>query len=109
MTSLLLQTIETDLAAGESWLETEVETVGLNLWNILKGAFVALGPSVGQLVIDTLSAATTAANAGMTIEQVETSALNTAAGEAKAALVTAGSGVVQTIIAGIRATTPAAS
>jgi hypothetical protein len=102
MTSLLLQTIETDLKAGESWLENEAETAGLYLWNALKGAFIALGPTLGKTLTDTLTSAVTAASENDTIEQIETAALTTATEEGKAAIAAAGSGIVQTVIAGIK-------
>ena len=102
MASLLLSTIETDLKAGVSWFEGEAETVGLELWNVLKSAFIALEPAAGKVLLDTLTGAVTGAAAGQTIEQIEEHALSTASTEGKAALATAGSGVVQTVIASLR-------
>lgn len=102
----LEQTIITDLKAGVSWLETEVVDSGLALWNILKAAFIALEPLEANILVDVLSAATLAAGTGASIEQVESTALNTAKNEQAAVLVKAGSGIIQTIIAGIRASTP---
>lgn len=96
-------TIKADLTAGVSWFETENGDAGLALWNILKGAFVALEPSVAAVLVDTLTTAVTTAGTGASIETVETAALNTASVEGQAALAKAGSGVVQTIIAGIKA------
>lgn len=96
-------TIKADLTAGVSWFEDEAASAGLALWNILKGAFIALEPATAQVLVDTLTAAVTAAGTGASIENVETAALNTASTEAQAALAKAGSGVVQTIIAGIKA------
>lgn len=98
----LLQTIESDLSAGESWFEDNALSVGLFLWNTLKSAFVALGPEEGQILVDALTAAVSGATAGHSIEQIETDALNQATVEQKAVLVKAGSGVVQTVIAGIK-------
>lgn len=103
MTSTLLQTIRTDLAAGMSYLEKEAESAGLFLWNTLKGAFVALEPAEAAILTDVLGTAVGAAAGGKTIEQIETDALNTATVEQKAVLVKAGSGIVQTVIAGIKA------
>jgi hypothetical protein len=101
--STLLQTIETDLAAGESWLEDEAESVGLAMWNALKAGFIALGPAAGKLVMDTLNTAVTAAQDGDTVEQIETAALNTATTDAKTALQTLGSAGTQQLIIGLRA------
>ncbi len=100
--STLEQTIKADLQAGVSYLEHEALDIGLTLWNILKGAFIALEPAAAQILMDTLHAAVQAAEAGHTIEQIETAALNTAVGEAKDILAKAGSALVQTLIAAIR-------
>lgn len=104
MTNTLLQTIETDLAAGVSYLETEAEDAGLGLWNILKGVFIALEPAEASVLTAILTTAVTAAGSGQSIEQIETSALNTAKTDEQAVLAKAGSGVIQTIIAALRAT-----
>lgn len=96
-------TIKADLTAGVSWFETEAADAGLALWNILKGAFVALEPAAADVLVNTLQAAVASAGTGASIEQVETAALNTASADAQAALAKAGSGIVQTIIAGIKA------
>lgn len=101
--SLLENTIKADLSAGVSWFETEAEDVGLYVWNTLKSAFIALEPAVAKLVMDVLGGVVADADQSKTIEQIETDAMNTATGEAKQALVTAGSGVVQTLIAGLKA------
>ena len=108
MTSTLLQTIETDLAAGESFLVQEAEGAGLWLWNVLKAAFIALGPAEVTILQDVLTKAVTAAGTGSSIEQVETAALNTASTDEQAVLLKAGSGVVQTVIAGLKASNPSA-
>jgi hypothetical protein len=100
--STLLQTIESDLSAGASWLEQEALGAGLFLWNTLKGAFIALEPAAGQLLVDVLTGAVNNASAGDSVEQIETAALNTASTEAKAALSTAGSAAVKQIIIGIQ-------
>lgn len=109
--SVLWQTIVTDLHAGESWFAAEAEEAGLFVWNSLKGAFIALGPKAMNLVTDVLTQSVTDAAGGKTVEQIESDAMNTAQGEVKTALLTAGSGVVQTLIAGIKANqaTPPAS
>lgn len=107
--SALLQTIETDLKAGVSYLEQEAESVGLFLWNTLKAAFIALEPAEAQILTTVLGNAVTDAAGGKSIEQIESDALNTATEAEKAVLAKAGSGVVQTIIAGIKANTPAAA
>lgn len=96
-------TVKADLSAGVSWLESEAASAGLALWNILKGAFIALEPAEAQVLIDVLTAAVGAAGAGVPIEAVETAALNTAKGAEAAVLTKAGSGVIQTVIAGIKA------
>lgn len=96
-------TIKADLSAGISWFEDEAAGAGLALWNILKGAFVALEPAAADILVNTLQAAVISAGTGASIENVETTVLNTASTEAQAALAKAGSGVVQTIIAGIKA------
>ncbi|MDE2096521.1 MAG: hypothetical protein KGL39_04685 [Patescibacteria group bacterium] len=101
--SLLLQTIVSDLKAGASWFETEAENVGLSIWNTVKSAFIALEPAAAKVLVDTLQTAVNSAEAGHSIEDIEASALNTATSEGKAALAQAGSGVVQTLIAGMRA------
>lgn len=106
--SLLLQTIEADLKAGVSFLETEAESAGLSLWNTLKGVFIALEPMEAQILADILGAAVASAGAGKSIEEIETAALNTAKDEEKAVLIKAGSGITQTVIAGLRANAPAA-
>jgi hypothetical protein len=103
MTNALLQTIETDLKAGVSYLESEAETVGLYLWNVLKTTFIALEPAEAQILTDVVQSAVTAASGGDSIEQIETAALNTATAEQKAVLAKAGSGVVQTVIAAVKA------
>lgn len=105
----LLQTIETDLKAGVSYLETEAESAGLALWNIVKGAFIALEPAESQILTTVLGNAVTAAAAGHSIEQIESNALNTASADEKAVLLKAGSGIVQTVIAGIKANIPPAA
>lgn len=111
MTNVLLQTIEADLSAGVSYLETEAESTGLFLWNTLKGAFVALEPAEAAILTSVLGTAVASADAGQSIEQIETSALNTAKADEQAVLLKAGSGIVQTVIAGLKASTtvPAAS
>lgn len=96
-------TIKADLTAGASWFETEAAGAGLALWNILKSAFIALEPAAANVLVDTLTAAVKSAGTGASIETVETAALNTASAEAKQVLINAGSGVVQTVIAGIKA------
>lgn len=106
--STLLQTIETDLAAGVSYLEKEVEGIGMQLWNGFKQIFIALEPAETQVLIDTLTGAMASAGTGASIEQVETAALNTAKTEEQAVLTKAGSAVVQTVIASLRAAQPAA-
>lgn len=103
--SNLEQTVKADLSAGVSYLEQEALGTALSLWNILKGAFIALEPAAAQLLMDTLAAAVSAAGAGASIEAIETAALNTAIGDAKAILEKAGSGIIQVIIAGIKAST----
>jgi len=105
----LLQTIETDLKAGVSFLEEEALEAGLGIWNILKGAFIALEPAEAQILTTVLGQAIADAGAGKSIEQIESRALNTAKGDEAAVLTKAGSGVIQTVIAGIRANTPPAS
>lgn len=99
----LLQTIETDLAAGASFLEQEALGAGLFLWNALKGAFIALEPAEAAILENVLTGALTQAGTGASIEQVETTALNTASTQEQAVLTKAGSGVIQTVIAGLRA------
>lgn len=106
MTNTLLQTIETDLNAGVSYLEAEAEDAGLGLWNILKGVFIALEPTEASILTTVLTGAVTAAEGGSSIEQIETSALNTATADEKAVLLKTGSGIVQTVIAAIKATPP---
>lgn len=101
--STLLQTIEADLSFGESWLENEALGGALFVWNLLKGAFIALGPVAGKLMTDVLTQAVQNASAGDSVEQIESAALNTASAEAKTALATAGSAVAQQLIIGIKA------
>ncbi len=101
--SSLLQTIVTDLSAGESWLAQEATDAGLFMWNTLKSAFIALGPAEGQLLATVLTNAVAQAGSGATIEQIQTSALNTTVQAEQALLLKAGTGVVQTVIAGIKA------
>lgn len=108
MTNTLLQTIETDLAAGVSYLEQDAEEAGLVLWNTLKAAFIALEPAEAAILNTVLSNAVTAAAGGKSIEEIETAALNTAKDDEKAVLAKAGSGIVQTIIAGLKAVPPPA-
>lgn len=103
MISTLLQTIEVDLRAGESWLENEAETVGLFLWNTLKSAFIAVGPVAGKLALDVLSQAVANAEANKPVEGILTDALNTAKGDALGALVTIGKNAGIQIIAGLQA------
>lgn len=98
-------TIKADLTSGISWFENEAAAVGLGLWNILKNVFIALEPAEAQVLVDTLTAAVTAAGTGASIENIQTAALNTAKTEEMAVLAKAGSGVVQTVIAGIKAQT----
>lgn len=105
----LLSTIITDLHAGESWFLGEAEGAGLFMWNLLKGAFIALEPAAGKVLLDTLTGAVAGAAAGDSVEQIQTAALNTASSEGKAALVSAGSAVAQQLIIGLRANLPAAS
>lgn len=101
--STLLQTIVTDLKSGVSFLENEAADAGLFLWNTVKAAFIALEPLEAAILKDVLSAAVSAADGSHTIEQIETAALNTAKADQKDVLIKAGSGIVQTIIAGLRA------
>lgn len=103
MTNQLLQTIETDLAAGVSYLEHEAEDIGLQLWNSVKAVFIALEPAEAQVLATVLQAAVTAAQGGKSIEEIETSALNTATQAEKAVLLKAGSGISQTLIAALKA------
>jgi hypothetical protein len=98
----LLQTIEADLKAGISWFENEAENIGLFMWNTLKAVFNALEPAEAQILSDVLTGAVANANAGHTIEQIESAALNTATDEQKAVLAKAGSNVAQTFIAALR-------
>ena len=102
MTNTLLQTIEADLSAGESWLEDEALGAGLFIWNTLKGAFIALGPTLGNDLVAVLTGAVQNAAAGDSVETIETNALNTASADAKTALQTAGSAVAQQLIIGIK-------
>jgi hypothetical protein len=99
--SQLLATIESDLAAGASYLEQEALGVGLELWNLLKGVFVALEPAAAGVLVTTLKSAVATAGTGASIESIETAALNAAETTAKTVLETAGSGVIQTIIAAL--------
>ena len=101
--STLEKTIATDLKAGVSWFEEETLEAGLALWNIFKAVFVALEPAEGQILIDVLSGAVAELGSGASIEDVETHALNTAKTEQTSVLVKAGSGIIQTVIAGIKA------
>lgn len=96
-------TIKADLTAGASWFDTEAADAGLALWNILKGVFVALEPAEAGVLVDVLNAAVTSAGTGASIETVETTALNTAKGDEAAVLAKAGSSIIQTVIAGIKA------
>lgn len=102
MASDLLATIEADLSAGVSYLENEVENVGLWLWNTVKAAFIALEPAEAAVLKAVLQAGVAAAGAGQSIEQIETAVLNTAKGAEADVLAKAGSGVVQTIIAALK-------
>lgn len=103
------QTILADLRAGESWLEEEALGAGLFIWNTVKAAFVAIGPKLGQALVDVLTQAVQGAEEGHTVEQIETSALNLAKGDAQTALVTVGSAATQQLIIGIRANLPPAA
>src|ERR1700744_5791870 len=96
-------TIKADLSAGVSWFETEAASAGLGLWNILKAAFIALEPAEASVLVSALTAAVTTAGTGASIESIETAALNTAKDAEAAVLTKAGSGVIQTVIAGIKA------
>lgn len=100
--SQLLATIESDLAAGASYLEQDALGVGLELWNLLKSVFVALEPEEAGVLLTTLKAAV-AASPGASIETIETTALNAGEAAGKAVLATVGSGVVQTMIAALLA------
>lgn len=101
--STLEATIKADLTAGVSWFESEAADAGLSLWNILKAAFIALEPAEADVLVSVANAAVTAAGSGASIETIETAALNTAKTEELAVLAKAGSGVIQTVIAGIKA------
>lgn len=101
--STLEHTIKADLQAGVSWLEHEAAEVGLGLWNILKGVFIALEHAEAAILVDVLTVAVQSAQSGHTIEEIHTAALNTAKREQQDILLKAGTGVVQTIIAGIKA------
>lgn len=106
MFSTLEQTIIADLKAGESWLEKEALGAGLFIWNILKASFIAIGPSLGKALMDFLTEIVAGAEAGHSVEQIETSALNAAKGDALTALTTIGSAATQQLIIGIRANLP---
>lgn len=105
--STLLQTIVTDLHAGESWFVGEAESAGLFLWNTLKAAFIALAPAETAILTNLLSGAVVAAAGGKSIEDIETAALSSASAQEQALMVKAGSGVVQTLIAGLKTQVPA--
>jgi hypothetical protein len=103
--SLFLDTVKTDLEAGESFLEETALEGATILWNVLKTGFIALGPAEAKIAVDVLTKATTDAQGGKSIEEIESDALTTASDEERAVLTKAGSGVVQQIIAGVKANT----
>lgn len=102
-TNVLLDTIVSDLKDGVSWLEDDVVNVGLEVWNTVKGAFIALEPKLAGDVMTILKSAVAQAESGHTIEEIESAALNLATGDVLGALTTAGSGVLQVLIAGLKA------
>lgn len=97
--SRFIDTVISDLHAGVSWLEAEVETAALDVWNVIKVPLVALEPAAGAILLDAVKVGVAAASAGQTIEQIETAIMNTTEQELLAALKQAGSGVVQALIA----------
>ena len=96
-------TILADLSAGETWFATEAETVGLSLWNLLKGAFIALAPGEMTILQDLLTKAVSDAAAGKSIEEIFSDALNLASTEELALLQKAGSGIGLTLVSAIKA------
>lgn len=101
--SQLLDTIKADLHAGESWFVSEAESVGLFLWNTLKGAFIALGPAEAEIVRVLLSTGVASFGAGKSIEETFTAILNSAKDEEKLLLAKLGTGIATTLIAGLKA------
>lgn len=99
----LLQTIETDLQAGENWLKTEAEATGLALWGIAKAVFLLATSEQAQVILDVFAKVESDATGGKTLEQIETDMLNTATVDELTILKSAGSQVIQGIVAFIQA------
>lgn len=101
--SRLVDTIKTDLHAGVSWLEQEAEIAALDVWNVVKGVFVALEPVAAQILLDAVKAAVTAAESGHSIEEIATAVLNTGKAEVIDAAKSAGPGLLQVLVASVKA------
>lgn len=103
--STFLNTVKTDLLAGESWLESEVIEAALEVWNIIKGVYVALAPAEMAQVVAFLKAELavmgTDVAKGMSLEAIETALLTKAPAAVQDLLKAAGSAVVQQLIVGI--------
>jgi hypothetical protein len=50
----LIQTIETDLQAAGKWLETEVEGIANEVWNVIKVVFTTAEPTIVNGVVTAL-------------------------------------------------------
>jgi hypothetical protein len=101
MTSLI-DTIKTDLAAFGAKIEAEAETVAVEVYDVLKVAVVFIGSSQAKVIIDLL--AKIEADAGKSLEQIETDVLAVATSDELAILKSAGSQLIQGLIAFAQAT-----
>lgn len=104
----LLQTIETDLKAGENWLETTVEGTALAIWNIVKVAFLLATSEQAQVIMDVFARLQADVTAGKSLDDIETDLLNTATADEKVILEQAGSQIIQGFVAFLKASNSAA-
>jgi len=98
----LLDTLKADLEAAVAWVENEAETVGEELLTVGKVAVEFIFSSQAKVILDLL--AKVQADAGKSIEQIETDLLSVASSDELAILKQAGSQLIQGLIAFVKAT-----
>ena len=98
----LLDTLKADLEAAVTWVENEAETVGEELLTVGKVAVEFIFSSQAKVILDLLNKIE--ADAGKSIEQIETDLLAVADADELAILKQAGSQLIQGLIAFVKAT-----
>jgi len=98
----LIDTIKEDLSAAIAWVENEAEIVGEELLTVGKVAVEFIFSSQAKVILDLLNKIE--ADAGKSIEQIETDLLAVADADELAILKQAGSQLIQGLIAFAKAT-----